>query len=225
MPFLEVSGVSVRLGATRALCEASLALDRGERVALLGCNGSGKTSLLLAIAGLLPHSGTIRIDGERLSPRTAPALRQRTGFIFAVPEDQLLFPEVLEDVAFGVVQRGATPSEARRQAQLALASLDAERLIGRTTHELSHGERLRVALAGATVTRPPLLLLDEPSAGLDPPARRRLAALLTELTAAQLVATHDLGFARRICQRYVMLKQGRVVAAGTLDSLPDEWED
>jgi cobalt/nickel transport system ATP-binding protein len=100
-----------------------------------------------------------------------------------------------------------------------------EALAERSPHDLSHGERLRVALAGALATRPRLLLLDEPSAGLDPPGRRQLAHLLAGLPATELVATHDAPFARRFCQRYIQLDHGRVARTGPIDHLPDDWDD
>jgi cobalt/nickel transport system ATP-binding protein len=220
---VQVVDVSVRVGATEALRNVSLALAAGERVALLGLNGSGKTSLLLALAGLIPHAGHITIAGQRLDERSAKRLRLTMGFVFAVPEDQLLFPEVLDDVVFGLVQRGVRRHEARQQALSALSELGANSLAHRSTHELSHGERVRVALAGAVVTRPALLLLDEPAAGLDPPARRQLAELLGSLPSTQLIATHDVPFARRACQRFVQLEAGRVVAEGTWDDLSADW--
>jgi cobalt/nickel transport system ATP-binding protein len=221
--YIELVDVSVRVGATDALRSVSLTVRVGERVALLGLNGSGKTSLLLALAGLVPHAGRITIGGQLLDERSAKRLRLTMGFVFAVPEDQLLFPEVLDDVVFGLVQRGVGRDEARQRALATLSQLAAEALAHRATHELSHGERLRVALAGAVATHPDLLLLDEPSAGLDPPARRQLAELLDGLRSTQLIATHDVPFARRSCQRFVQLESGRVVAEGTMDELPRDW--
>jgi cobalt/nickel transport system ATP-binding protein len=221
--YIELVDVSVRVGATDALRNVSLTVRVGERVALLGLNGSGKTSLLLALAGLVPHAGRITIGGQLLDERSAKRLRLAMGFVFAVPEDQLLFPEVLDDVVFGLVQRGVGRDEARQRALAMLSQLAAESLAHRATHELSHGERLRVALAGAVVTRPDLLLLDEPSAGLDPPARRQLAELLGGLRSTQLIATHDVPFARRSCHRFIQLESGRVAAEGTPDELPRDW--
>jgi cobalt/nickel transport system ATP-binding protein len=224
---LELEDVTVRFpGGVEALRRVQLALAEGQRVALVGLNGSGKTTLLLAAAGLVPHTGTIRVVGERLTAKTASMLRSHLGFVFAVPEDQLLFPKVLEDVAFGLVNRGVAPDEAKQRAKTALQQLDALHLAERSPHELSHGERLRVALAGAMVTQPALLLLDEPAAGLDPPTKRRLAGLLSGLPSAMLIATHDLAFARLCCQGYALLERGAISAqAQTMDALDSLWPE
>jgi cobalt/nickel transport system ATP-binding protein len=224
---LQLEDVSVSFpGGVAALRGVDLRLPEGRRLALLGLNGSGKTTLLLAAAGLVSHTGTIHVAGQRLSSATASRCRRRLGFVFAVPEDQLLFPKVLEDVAFSLVARGLAPQEAKPRATRALEQLDALALAERSPHELSHGERVRVALAGAIVTEPTLLLLDEPAAGLDPPTKRRLAKLLCRLDAAMLIATHDLGFARRCCQGYVLLDGGMVrQQLQTLDTLDALWPD
>lgn len=209
-------GVSVRYEPDDppALVEIAFDVAAGERVALLGLNGSGKTTLLMAAVGLAPHEGAIAVDGLVVERRTLSRVRDRVGFLFNVPEDQLLFPKVEDDVAFGLLRRGASPEEARDGARRALGSLGVGHLAGAPLHHLSHGQKQRVALAGALVGEPPLLLLDEPSAGLDPPGSRALARLLSERAAAMLVATHDLDFARRLCERFVVLDAGRVVYDG-----------
>jgi cobalt/nickel transport system ATP-binding protein len=224
---LELEDVSVSFpGGVEALHSVGLRLHERRRLALLGLNGSGKTTLLMAAAGLVPHTGTIHVAGQRLTSASASQCRRRLGFVFAVPEDQLLFPKVLEDVAFSLVARGLAPQEAKRRAARALEQLDALPLAERSPHELSHGERVRVALAGAIVTEPALLLLDEPAAGLDPPTKRRLAKLLCSLDAAMLIATHDLDFARCCCQGYVLLDRGVVRRQlETLDALDALWAE
>ncbi|MDP2958186.1 MAG: energy-coupling factor ABC transporter ATP-binding protein, partial [Longimicrobiales bacterium] len=146
--------------------------------------------------------------------RTAAEVRGKVGFLFNVPEDQLLFPKVIEDAAFGLLRRGEARTEAYRRAAEALGDLGVGRLAEWPLDNLSHGQKQRVALAGALVTKPPLLLLDEPSAGLDPPGRLALARLLDRLDAAMLVATHDLDFAVRFCHRFIALDAGRIVYDG-----------
>ncbi len=189
----------------------SLAVDSGSRVALCGLNGSGKTTLLTAAAGLVPHRGEILINGERLTKKTLSKLRERIGFLFNVPEDQLLFPSAVEDAAFGLLRKGVPLPEAEKRARLALAALGVEHLADVPLHHLSHGQKQRVALSGALVTEPSLLLLDEPSAGLDPPGKRALADILCRLDAAVMVATHDLEFAERCCTRFVTLDRAKIV--------------
>jgi cobalt/nickel transport system ATP-binding protein len=226
-PALAFREVTVRYDPEDAptIAAASFSLDPGERVALVGLNGSGKTTLLSAAVGLVPHEGEIRVAGERLTRATAGGIRDRIGFVFNVPEDQLLFPSVLDDVAFGLRRRGVPVPDAAARAKHALGALGVEHLAGAPVHHLSHGQKQRVALAGALVTEPSLLLLDEPSAGLDPPGRRALAALLAELDAATLIATHDLGFAASVCGRFLVLDQGRLVFDGKDSSeVKRRWE-
>ena len=137
----------------------------------------------------------------------------------------MLFPKVIEDVAFGLVRRGLPPHEASERAVRVLESLGIRNLADSPVHHLSHGQKQRVALAGALITDPPVLLLDEPSAGLDPPGRRRLERLLSEMPAAMLVATHDLEFAARTCSRFLVLERGRLVReSGTAPELLRCWD-
>ena len=142
-----------------------------------------------------------------------------------MPEDQILFPRVIDDVAFSLRSRGASPAEARERGRAALAAMGAPGIEDRPPGELSHGQRLRVALAGALVAEPAILLLDEPSAGLDPPGRRELAAHLATLPAAMLVATHDIEFARSACDRFVLLEEGRIAATGDcFEEVVGRWD-
>ena len=189
----------------------SLCIGSGERVALLGLNGSGKTTLLCAAAGLLPFTGDIHVCGMPLSHATERAVRDSLGFLFGIPDDQLLFPNVMDDVAFALERRRVPRAEARAKAVEVMALLGIGNLASCSPHHLSQGQRQRVALAGALVSAPPLLLLDEPSASLDPVGKEELAGLLDAQEATMLIATHDLGFARRICRRFVILDAGAVI--------------
>lgn len=226
-PALELRRLSVRYEAhgRAVISEVSLSVAHAEHVALLGLNGSGKTTLLSAAVGLVAHEGEVWVSGERLTRRTVARLREQVGFLFNVPEDQLLFPKVVEDVAFGLLRRGLRPAEAKDRARQALASLGVGHLAEGPLHHLSHGQKQRVALAGIFATEPRLLLLDEPSAGLDPPGKRALARLLADLDAAMVVATHDLELARLCCTRFLWLHEGRLVHDGTdLDEAARQWE-
>ena len=209
---LEYRNVTVRYEAsdTPVIDAVSFLVEPGQKVALTGLNGSGKTTLLRAAVGLVPHKGEIIVDGDALTTSTLPKVRDRVGFLFNVPEDQLLFPNVLEDVAFGLLRRGFSRQEATAKALSVLTSLGASHLSRLPVHHLSHGQKQRVALAGAMVTEPSLLLLDEPSAGLDPPGKRALAGILRNLNAATMVATHDLDFAEQLCSRFLTIDQGRI---------------
>jgi energy-coupling factor transporter ATP-binding protein EcfA2 len=214
---LSCTHVSVRYerGTAPILDDVTFQIAPGEHVALIGLNGSGKTSLLMAAVGLVPHAGAIEVCGIAVTPKTLTEVRDRVGFLFNVPEDQLLFPRVLDDVAFALLRRGMQVSEAAATAEAVLDALGIGHLRDASLHHLSHGQQQRVALAGALVSAPPILLLDEPSAALDPPAKHQLARLLQSQAAAMLVATHDLDFARRFCTRFVLLDKARIAFDGT----------
>jgi cobalt/nickel transport system ATP-binding protein len=203
-----------------ALDGVDLHVARGERVAVLGPNGAGKTTLMLHLNGLLHGDGELRVCGE--DPRAAD-LRARVGLVFQDPDDQLFMPTVREDVAFGPLNLGLGHEEVLRRVEDALAAVRMEHVADRAPHQLSLGQRRRVAIATVLAMRPRLLVLDEPSANLDPRARRELLDVLDRIDRTMLVVTHDLPFAAQLCQRAVLLSGGRIVADGPCaDLLADE---
>jgi energy-coupling factor transporter ATP-binding protein EcfA2 len=202
----------------------SLDIAPGERVALLGLNGSGKTTLLYSAVGLVPYAGEISVGDVILSKTTERSIRDHVGFLFGIPDDQILFPNVLDDIAFTMERRGIPREEARQQALPIMKSLGIDNLAARSPHRLSHGQMQRVALAGALVSKPPLLLLDEPSAALDPVGKEETAGLLVSLNTAMLIATHDLAFARSVCNRFVVLVNGTIADDRTdPESISRDW--
>ncbi|MBN2035794.1 MAG: ABC transporter ATP-binding protein [Chitinispirillaceae bacterium] len=211
-PVLEFTSVSVRYPGSIAdtVSDLSFHVHPDERVALFGLNGSGKTTLLLAAAGLVPFSGAIRIDGIPVEKKTMQKARDRIGFLFNVPEDQILFPRVLDDVAYGLIRGGTSWKQAREKSRAKLTALGAADLADRSPFQLSHGQRQRIALAGALVSDPAVLLLDEPTSGLDPLGKRSLSDLLRSVNASILIATHDVGFASRTCGRFLVLSESRL---------------
>jgi len=207
---LQLEGVTVRYDAAErpAVDDVTLSLQRGERLALVGLNGSGKSTLLLALAGLVPFAGRAVVAGVPLARRTLSAVRSKLGFLFSTPDDQLLFPRVLDDVGFALRERGVARDEAEARARQMLERLGIADLDELGPHRLSQGQRVRVALAGAMVAEPDLLLLDEPSGSLDPVGRTRLAEILTCSEAGMVIATHDLSFAREVCTCFALLRRG-----------------
>ncbi|MCL1839000.1 MAG: energy-coupling factor ABC transporter ATP-binding protein [Propionibacteriaceae bacterium] len=198
---------------TKAIDRASFALGQAENIALIGENGAGKTSLLLAIVGILePESGTIEIDGTLLNKTTVNELRRRTGFVFQNPDDQLFMPLIYDDVAFGCRNAGLDEVETKRRVEETLASLQISQLKNRSSLKLSGGEKRMAAIATVLVTNPCLLLFDEPTAFLDPKAKRALIAALKQMKQPKIIATHDMAFAAEVCDRVIVLKDGRVTA-------------
>jgi cobalt transport protein ATP-binding subunit len=198
-----------------ALTGIDLRVEHGERVAVLGPNGAGKTTFMLHLNGLLSaSSGELEVAGLRVERSALKELRARVGLVFQDPDDQLFMPTVREDVAFGPLNMGAGRDEAARRVAAALAAVRMGHAADRAPHQLSQGERRRVAIATVLAMDPLLLVLDEPSANLDPRARRELLELLAGIEGTMLVVTHDLLFAAGICDRAVILAGGRLVADG-----------
>jgi cobalt/nickel transport system ATP-binding protein len=200
---------------TTALSGVDLRVAAGEVLGIVGANGAGKSTLLQHLVGLLqPAAGEVRVDGVAVTPDTLAHVRRRVGFVFQDSDDQLFMPTVLDDVAFGPLNAGLPGAEARARAASALADVGAAHLAARTPYRLSGGEKRLAALAGVLAMAPGALVLDEPSAGLDPIARRRLIALLGSLRLTRIVATHDLDLVLDLCPRVLVLHAGRVHADG-----------
>ncbi len=199
-----------------ALDGLNVSVGPGESVGLVGPNGAGKTTLFLCLTGVLsPRSGTIRVCGQDVrDPAQRRRLPEKVGIVFQNSDDQLFSTTVLDDVAFGPLNLGLDPGEARRRAEEALAQVGMAGQGGRIPFHLSGGEKRRVALAGVLAMRPEVLLLDEPSMFLDPRGRRELIALLKGVGGTKLIASHDLELILATCRRVLVLDAGKVVADG-----------
>lgn len=198
---------------TEALKNINFTVDLHENVALVGANGSGKTTLLLLMVGILQGNGSITVLGET----NLKKIRGRVGLVFQNPDDQLFMPTVFDDVAFGPVNLRL--ENVKERVSNALAQVGLSGYEKRSSHHLSFGEKKRVAIATVLSMEPELLLMDEPSANLDPRRKRQLVQLLKELPQSKIVATHDLELASHICERTVMLNNGKVVADGATDAI------
>jgi cobalt/nickel transport system ATP-binding protein len=189
-----------------ALEDISFSLMPGESVCVAGANGSGKSTLLQIIASCVKHSGgEVIIDG-------LPAGLGKTGIVFQEPDNQFFMPTVWEDVAFGVMKKGMALGEAKAAALAALARVEAEDLAERRPHTLSGGEKQRAALASILIMEPEILLLDEPTAALDPRSRKNIISLIKGLPCAKLIASHDLDMALDLADRLIFLHKGKIAA-------------
>ena len=198
-----------------------LVVRRGERVGLLGPNGSGKSTLLFHLMGVLhPTGGTVRVFGHDPA-REFHRIQGRLGVLLQDPDEQIIAPTVRDDVAFTPLNLGYPPDEVERMVQRVAEALDIAHLLDKVPHYLSGGERLKVALAGALVTRPLLLLLDEPAAGLSPGERELLAGLLLALDPGMtiLLVEHDMDVAFRVARQVTVMHEGRVIAEGTPEEI------
>jgi len=198
-----------------ALNGLNLSLCPGEKVALVGPNGAGKSTLLLHLNGILKASvGAVHIFGQDMTKDNLPQIRAQVGLVFQDPDDQLFSPTVFDDVAYGPLYAGLSEVEIRERVQWALEQVGMEEYADRYSHHLSAGEKKRAAIATVLAMHPAILALDEPTAGLDPRARRRLIELLRNLKESLVAATHDLGFVAEVFGRTVVLDGGQVVADG-----------
>jgi cobalt transport protein ATP-binding subunit len=224
-PLIEVVNLWFRYpDGHEALKDVSLRIDEGEKVALIGPNGAGKSTLMLHLNGInLPTSGVVKVRGIALDRKTAPQARATVGLVFQDPDDQLFSPTVFADVAFGPLHMGVTGDALAARVREALHAVGLDGFEGRLPHHLSLGQRKRAALATVLSMRPSMLVLDEPSAGLDPRGRRELIHLLRELPQTLLVSTHDMRLVADVFPRTVIMDGGRIVADGpTVVLLDDE---
>jgi cobalt/nickel transport system ATP-binding protein len=206
-----------------ALRGVSIKLCEGDKVALVGPNGAGKSTLMLHLNGILNGEGEMSIAGMRIEPDNLPVIRAMVGLVFQSPDDQLFSPTVFEDVAFGPLHMGLPEDEVHARVDEALEMVRMSKFRDRLSHHLSVGEKKRIAIATVLSMRPQILVLDEPSAGLDPRARRSLINLLRDLPITMLVSSHDLLMVRELFPRMVIMDEGKIVADGpTVELMEDE---
>lgn len=224
LPVIDVRGLHYTYpDGTPALRGIDFQLAAGESIAILGANGSGKTTFLLHLAGLIRGEGDLRVGGIPLADDTLSDVRAKIGYVFQDSDDQLFMPTVLEDVAFGPLHNGVDPADALRQANEILATLGITHLANRAPYHLSAGEKKRAALAGVLVMKPEVLVFDEPTTFLDPPGQNDLARLLSALPQAKLIATHDVYFARKVANRAVFFADGRITGDGPVEAIADRF--
>jgi energy-coupling factor transporter ATP-binding protein EcfA2 len=188
-------------------------------VALVGPNGAGKSTLMLHLNGILQGEGHLRVCGLDLANGHLGQVRAAVGLVFQDPDDQLFSPTVYEDVAFGPLHMGLPLADVRQRVEAALAAVQMSDYAQRVSHHLSVGEKKRIAIATVLSMDTQLLVLDEPTAGLDPRARRGIIGLLRSLPQTILASTHDLLFVRELFPRMVVMDKGRIVADGPTEAL------
>ena len=224
-PVIEVRGLRFSYpDGTQALNGIDFQLWEGECVALLGANGSGKTTFVLHLNGLLEGEGSVEVCGMPVTPETHAAVRAKVGLVFQDSDEQLFMPTVLEDVAFGPANQGLSPEQASAVAVAMLERVGMSSALNKAPYHLSSGEKRRVAIAGVLAMRPEVLVLDEPTTYLDPPGQRELVRLLRDLPQAKLLVTHDMELARALATRAVFFDHGRVVGEGTVNEMIREFD-
>jgi len=219
VPVVEVKGLRFAYHDGReVLHNVDLCLCKGEKVALVGPNGAGKSTLMLHLNGIfgdVDGDGSVCVLGQALNKDNLGEIRAQVGLVFQDPDDQLFSPTVFEDVAFGPLHMGLPEDQVRRQVAWALEQVGMSGFAERVSHHLSIGEKKRAAIATVLSMAPEILVLDEPSAGLDPRARRSLINLLREMPQTILVSTHDMRLVAELFPRTVVMDEGRIVADGS----------
>lgn len=223
-PAIRVAGLSYTYEeGTRALENIDFEVHTGEFLALLASNGSGKTTLIKVLAGLIKGTGTVTLENEDIQRIPAERLYQQLGVVLQNPNDQLFGATVAEDVSFGPRNLGLPEAEVRQRVQDALQSVGADGLMNRAIHHLSFGEQKRVAVAGVLSMRPRILILDEPTAGLDPAGEAQMVRLLKQLNQTQgmtiILATHSVDLLPLFANRIYVLSRGRVVKHGPPETI------
>ena len=217
---IEVRGLRYRYpDGTQALDGIDFHLEAGECVALFGSNGSGKTTFVLHLNGLLEGEGSVEVCGLPVRRGALDQIRAKVGLVFQDSDEQLFMPTVLEDVAFGPANLGLDPAAAAGRALKMLEQVGMAGAIHKAPYHLSAGEKRRVAIAGVLAMQPEILVFDEPTTFLDPPGQRELAKLLAGLPQAKLLVTHDVEFARALASRAVFFDHGKVAGEGTVDEI------
>ena len=208
---------------TRALDRLDLSVGRGERTALIGGNGAGKSSLIRSLVGILPGQGSAEIAGLSVRKENLQEIRKRTGVVFQNPDDQLFLPTIRDNVAFGLKNLGTGKEETDEKVRNILQQFNIPGLADRLAMKLSGGEKRLAALASVMVMEPEVLLLDEPTAFLDPKARRNLIRGLNRLPQTMLIATHDLSFAAEVCPRAAVLSRGKLTAEKPTEEIDEDF--
>lgn len=195
-------------------------IKKGESVGIIGANGAGKSTLLMLLMGILsPEKGHIMVDGEAVEKKNLSLIRQKLGFVFQNPEDQLFMTTVYEDVAFGPRNYKMNEEEVESRVVEALTSLGALHLKTRTSFRLSGGEKRSAAIAAVIAMKPEVLIMDEPTAALDPKARRRLINWLKSYEQTKIITSHDLDMIYETCDRVLILKDGQLLEDGSKESV------
>jgi len=196
------------------LRDVSFRIGAGERVGLIGANGAGKSTLLRLLPGLLEGEGEILVGGTEVRRETLGEIRRKMGFVLQNPDNQLFMPTVFEDMIFGPMNYGLSRAEAEVRADAALSRLGLTALRNRRNHTLSGGEKRMAAIAVILAMEPEAILMDEPTAALDPCNRRTVIDTIRNLGQTVLVASHDLDLILDTCPRVLMLSEGRLAADG-----------
>ena len=217
---IEFQHVSFSYEKDRSVIEdLSFRIERGESVGLIGANGAGKSTVMKLLLGLLSGEGTILVDGIEVNKASLSAVRRRLGFVLQNSDNQMFMPTVYEDMIFAPLNYGLSREEAERRVDAVLERLGLQELKYRHNHRISGGEKRMAAIATILAMEPEVMLMDEPSAALDPYNRRVVINTIRSLSQTKLITSHDLDMILDTCERVILLDRGRIVADGPADEI------
>lgn len=199
----------------KALKGLTFSIYHGESVGIIGANGAGKSTLLMLLMGVLfPEKGEVLVGDVHVTKKTLPVIRQRLGMVFQDPDDQLFMTTVYDDVAFGPRNYGLDEKEVEGRVLQALEMVGILHLKDRAPFKLSGGEKRAAAVASVLSMQPDVLIMDEPTAALDPKSRRRVMNLMKSFQHTKIITSHDLDMVFDICNRVIVIKDGQIAADG-----------
>ncbi|MBR0417354.1 MAG: ABC transporter ATP-binding protein [Firmicutes bacterium] len=201
----------------RVLDDISFEIRDGESVGLIGANGAGKSTVMKSLLGLIPHEGSITVDGLEVYKENLSQVRKKLGLVLQNSDNQMFMPTVLEDIMFGLLNYGMSREEAEKKADGILSKLGLEDLKYRHNHKLSGGEKRMAAIATVLAMEPDAVLMDEPTSALDPYNRRIIIDTIRGMNITKIITSHDLDMIMDTCSRVILLSGGRVAADGDAD--------
>ncbi len=216
---IKFENVSFSYGEHTVLDNVSFEINEGEQVGLIGANGAGKSTIMKAALGLISCGGEIKIDSMPMERENLPAIRKALGYVLQDSDNQMFMPTVLEDMIFGPINYGMSRENAEKNAEDTLAQLGLEYLKNRHNHKMSGGEKRMAAIATILAMKPKAMLMDEPSTALDPQNRRTLIKTLNALPITKIIASHDLDLILDICDRVLLLSDGKIAADGSVNDI------
>lgn len=206
-------------GDVKTLNNISFLVKKGERVGLIGANGAGKSTLFKALVGLIPSEGDILVKDNKLSKSTLTEIRKTIGYVIQHSDNQMFMPTVIDDMIFGPINYGIPKKDAIVKAEEMLANLGISYLRDKYNHKISAGEKKMASIATILMMEPEVLLLDEPSASLDPKNRRMLINTLNRIDITKIIASHDLDLILDTCDRVILIRDGQIVSDGKVDDI------
>lgn len=212
---IEFQNVSFAYNRERpVLRNISLKIEDGESIAIIGANGTGKSTMMKLLLGLLPYEGTITVDGLNVEKKKLPTIRRKLGYVLQDSDNQMFMPTVFEDMIFAPRNYGLSGEEAEKRVDSVLESLHLQELKHRYNHQISGGEKRMAAIATVLTMEPEVIIMDEPSIALDPYNRRQVINTVKQLPMTRIIVSHDLDLVLETCRRVVLMSHGQIAADG-----------